>query len=130
MQSNLTINDPLDGQAVSIIVTLPVSKKPKDERQALVSIGLANQMPVIKTGVFGNLTNLIDDSWKAFGVQAETIKAAAKIQEEADAAKAEKKAGTAVSPELIAEVAIQAEAPAVVETKASTPKPASNLGLF
>ncbi len=71
-----TINDPLDGQDVTIIVTLPVSEKLKDERQVLVSIGVANQIPVLKTGVFGNLTELMDDGWKAFGVQVEATKAA------------------------------------------------------
>lgn len=47
----------------------------------LISVGIANQMPVIKTGAFGNLTELIDEGWKAFGVQAEANKVTAKAQE-------------------------------------------------
>ena len=134
MQSNLTIEDPLDGQAVTIIVTLPASEELKDERQVLVTVGVANQMPVIKTGVFGSLTALIDEGWKAFGVQAEANKAAAKAQEEA---KAEKEVETAVSPELVAEVEIEVEETELVEAiepaparPAPAPKPASNLSLF
>jgi len=134
MQSNLTIEDPLDEQAVTIIVTLPASEELKDERKVLVSIGVANQMPVIKTGAFGNLTALIDEGWKAYGVQAEANKAAAKAQEEA---KAETEGETAVSPELIAEAEIEAEETDVAEAieptpvlSAPAPKPASNLSLF
>jgi len=53
----------------------------KHKRQVLISVGIANQMPVIKTGAFGNLTELIDEGWKAFGVQAEANKVTAKAQE-------------------------------------------------
>lgn len=140
--ANFTINDPLDGQAVTIIVTLPASEELKDERQVLVSMGIANQIPVLKTGVFGNLTELIDEGWKAYGVQVEAAKVAAKAQE---AAKADQKTETAcpervevaVAPELIVEAEIEAEERDVAEAieptpvlPAPAPKPASNLSLF
>lgn len=131
---NFTMNDPLDGQAVTIIVTLPASEKLKDERTVLVSIGVANQIPVLKTGVLGNLTELVDEGWKAFGVQVEAANAAAKAQEVVET---EKKAETAVAPELIAEVEIEVEETDVAEAMEPTPvrpalapKPASNLSLF
>ena len=81
--THLTIQDPLDGQAVTIIITLPASQHARDERQALVSVGVADQMPVIKTGPFGNIAGLIDEAWTAFGVQAEVAKAVQKTKKEA-----------------------------------------------
>ena len=133
MKSNLTINDPLDGQDVTIIITLPASEKPTDQRQALVSVGIANEMPVIKTGAFGTIADLINNAWKVFGVQTETTKAEKVAAEQPRDVATE----TAVSPELIAEAEIEAEEVKLVETiepepvrPAPAPKPASNLSLF
>ncbi len=132
MKTILTVEDPLDGQAVTIIITLPVSQHARDVRQALVSVGVANQMPIIKTGSFGNIAGLIDEAWTAFGVQAEVAKAAQKAKKEAA-----KTVETAVAPELIAEATTETEVDAPVpaptpeaKPKPTAPKPAGNLSLF
>ena len=127
MNTSFTIDDPLDGHAVTIIITLPASEEPKDQRQAMVSIGVPNEMPVIKTGTFGTLDDLLHEAWKAFGVQAEAAKAAAKAKEDAAAEKAKKKeAETAVSPQLLAEAPTEAEAAETpeAEPEAAPPAPA------
>ena len=130
--THLTIQDPLDGQAVTIIITLPADEHARDQRPALVSVGVADQMPVIKTGPFGTIAGLIDEAWTAFGVQAEVAKAAQKVKEEAA-----KVVETAVAPELIAEAATETEVDAPVpaptpeaKPKPVAPKPAGNLSLF
>jgi len=140
MKTNLTVTDPLEGQAVTIIITLPAEQQARDERPALVSVGVAKQMPVIRTGPFGNIANLIEEAWTAFGVQAEVMKAAQKAKEETA-----QTAETAVAPEIVAEAGTEtepeasaealAEAPAealAVETKPkpAAPRPAGNLSLF
>ena len=76
----LTISDPLEKQEVNIIITLPASEKAKDERPALISVGMAHQMPVIKTGVLGSVDDLLHQAWKEFGVQTEAAKAQAGAQ--------------------------------------------------
>jgi hypothetical protein len=137
---NFTIQDPLAGQAVTIIITLPASEQTTDQRQALVSVGVATQAPVSKSGVFGCLPDLINEAWKAFGVQAEAAQAQAKARQEAEAARAES-AETAVMPDLIAEAETEPDnltTAASVTTaprpaanpKPSAPQPAANLGLF
>ncbi len=60
MNTMLTVDDPLVDQGVRIVITLADSKQPRDERPALVSVGVAEQVPVIKTGVFGNVVALIN----------------------------------------------------------------------
>ncbi|NHZ72835.1 MAG: hypothetical protein GWP17_07105 [Aquificales bacterium] len=136
MKTILTVEDPLEGQAVTIIITLPVNQHARDARPALVSVRVADQMPVIKTGLFGNIAGLIDEAWTAFGVQAEVAKAAQKGKKEAA-----KTVETAVAPELITEASTETEADAPVpaptpeakpeaKPKPVAPKPAGNLSLF
>lgn len=126
--THLTIQDPLEGQAVTIIITLPADEQACDERPALVSVGVAEQMPVIRTGPFGNIATLIEEAWTAFGVQAEVTQAAQKAKEEAV-----KAVGTAVAPEIVAEASTETEpGPPAAETKPkpAAPRPAGNLSLF
>jgi hypothetical protein len=59
MNTSLTVTDPLAGQEVMIIITLPPSEQPRNERQALISVGVAEQLPVIKTGKFGDIPAFI-----------------------------------------------------------------------
>ncbi len=71
MNTTLTVDDPLADQEVSIVITLAATTQPRDERPALISVGLAEQLPVIKTGTFGDMSALIHEAWTAFGVRAQ-----------------------------------------------------------
>lgn len=71
MNSNLTVTDPLAEQDVTIIVTLAASDAPLAERPLLLSVGVAEQLPVVKTGPFANLVPLIEEAWSALGVRAQ-----------------------------------------------------------
>ena len=80
MNSNLTVTDPLAEQDVTIIVTLAASDAPLAERPLLLSVGVAEQLPVVKTGPFANLISLIEEAWTALGVRAQVAEAA--VEEE------------------------------------------------
>lgn len=80
MNSNLTVTDPLAEQDVTIIITLAASDVPLAERPLLLSVGMAEQLPVVKTGTFANLISLIEEAWTALGVRAQVAGAA--IEEE------------------------------------------------
>ncbi len=131
MNATLTVTDPLAERELSIVITLAAGKQPRDERPALVSIGLAGQMPIIKSGVFGATMELIEEAWTAFGVQAQLAEqTAAAIVTDAEEVVAE----TPVLNETEAAVADEnsANLPSHCSTaQSSTPKPtASNLSLF
>ena len=76
MKTNLTVLDPLATQEVTISITVAASDLPRDERPVLLSIGVAEQMPILKTGVLGEVMTLIHEAWTAFGVQAQLNEAA------------------------------------------------------
>ena len=69
MNSPLTVDDPLAGQEVTIVVTLPAGDELRDERPVLVSLGITGQLPIIKTGTFADAPTLINEAWTAFGVR-------------------------------------------------------------
>jgi len=71
MNTTLTVDDPLADQEVTIVITLAAGKQVRDERLALVSVGVTGQPPVTKTGTFGQTAALINQAWTAFGVQAQ-----------------------------------------------------------
>jgi hypothetical protein len=75
MNTNLTVNDPLADQEVTIVITLMAGKQSRDERPAQVSVGVTGQPPVTRTGPFGQVAALIDEAWTAFGVQAQAAAA-------------------------------------------------------
>lgn len=75
MNTTLTVDDPLADQEVTIVITLAVGEQARDERMALMSVGVTGQPPVTKTGPFGQVTALIDEAWTAFGVQAQVAAA-------------------------------------------------------
>lgn len=118
MNTNLTVADPLADQDVTIIITLAAGEQLRDERSALVSLGVAEQLPVIKTGTFGNVPALINAAWTAFGVQAQVADAAAD--------------GETVAEEQVVATANTDDEPAPTPPpNLSTPKPqAKNLSLF
>lgn len=71
MNTSLTVEDPLTEQEVTIHITLPVGKQARNERPALLSVGIAGQPPITKHGTFAQILELIDQAWAAFGVQAQ-----------------------------------------------------------
>jgi hypothetical protein len=114
MNATLTVDDPLVGQEVTIVVTLPAGDGPRDKRPILVSLGVTGQPPIIKTGAFADAPDLMNEAWTAFGVRAQV----------AGAAPSELETETA-DEELVATAAVPQEPPALPEKP-----PAGNLSLF
>jgi len=124
MNSNLTVSDPLAEQDVTIIMTLAASDNPLAERPLLLSVGVAEQLPVVKTGSFANLMSLIEEAWTAFGVRAQVVGAA--VEEETIAE------GQTAAPDIVATADIDNhETPPPSANPLSAPQPrAKNLSLF
>ena len=139
MKTNLIVTDPLAGQEVSILVTVAAGEEdgvclPRDGRPSLISVGVAGQMPISRSGTLGDVVALIHEAWAAFGVQAEMNEQAAKtaFSEETTTST---RLSTGVAEEIIAEttVAIVDDAlpPTIPVTKPIAPKPTiSKLSLF
>ena len=119
MNTNLTVADPLAGREVTIIITLAAGEQSRDERPALVSVGLAEQLPVIKTGMFGDVPALINEAWTAFGVWAQVAEAVPESE-------------TVTEEQVVATANTSDDEPAPTPPPdLSTPKPqAKNLSLF
>ncbi|HRQ42149.1 MAG TPA: hypothetical protein PLD25_29875 [Chloroflexota bacterium] len=119
MNASLTVADPLADQEVTIIVTLAAGDQLREERPAMVSVGIAEQLPVIKTGIFGELSTLIDEAWTAFGVRAQVAEAATESE-------------TVAEEQVIATVSTGDDEPVPTPPpNLSTPKPqVKNLSLF
>jgi len=80
MNKNLTVADPLADREVTIIITLAAGGLHRDERSAMISLGVAAQLPVIKTGMFGDVPALINEAWTAFGVRAQVAEATSETE--------------------------------------------------
>jgi hypothetical protein len=80
ISSPLTLTDPLAGQPVTIVITLPPADGPAAERPALLSLGGSGQTPVFRQGPLTDLPALIDEAWTAYGLQREL--AAVTVEEE------------------------------------------------
>jgi hypothetical protein len=119
MNTNLTVTDPLADQEVTIIITLAATEQPRDQRSALVSVGVAEQLPVLKTGEFGDITALIHETWNAFSLRAQVSEAAQAVE-------------TSAEEQLLATADIDGAEPAPTpQPHLSAPKPqAKNLSLF
>lgn len=76
MKTNLTVLDPLAAQEVTISITVVANDLPRDERPVLLSIGVAEQLPILRTGTLGELTALVHEAWTAFGVHAQLAEVA------------------------------------------------------
>ena len=120
MNTTLTVTDPLTDQTVTILVTLPPDEGPREERPALVSLGVAKQAPVVKTGTLANLPLLIQEAWTAYGVRVQL-------------------AGTEPESETVAEEQVvdsagiedDADSTPTPQAELTAPKPqAKNLSLF
>ena len=124
MNSNLTVTDPLAEQDVTIIVTLAASDAPLAERPLLLSVGVAEQLPVVKTGAFANLVPMIEEAWTAMGVRAQVAGAA--IEEETITEEQ-----TAVSDTVATAEPDNHKTPPPAPNSLSAPQPqAKNLSLF
>jgi len=119
MNTNLTVVDPLADQEVTIIITLAANEQPRDQRPALISVGVAEQLPVIKTGEFGDITALVHEAWNAFSIRAQVSEAAQAVEIVAE-------------EQLLATADIDDDEPAPTpQPHLSAPKPqAKNLSLF
>ena len=119
MNTTLTVDDPLADKEVSIVITLAASSQPRDERPALMSVGVAEQLPVIKTGTFGDVPALINEAWTAFGVRAQLAEVASEGE-------------TVTEEQVVATANTNDDEPVPTpEPNLSTPKPqAKNLSLF
>jgi hypothetical protein len=119
MNTNLTVVDPLADQEVTIIVTLAAGEQLRDERPAMVSVGIAEQMPVVKTGTFGDVSTLINEAWTAFGVRAQVAEVAPAVE-------------TVIEETVVATASTGDDEPAPMRPpQPATPKPpAQNLSLF
>jgi hypothetical protein len=80
MNTNLTVTDPLADQEVTIIITLAATEQPRDQRAALISVGVAEQLPVLKTGEFGDIPALINEAWNAFSIRAQVSETAQAVE--------------------------------------------------
>lgn len=119
MNTNLTVTDPLADQEVTIIITLAATEQSRDQRPVLISVGVAEQLPVIKTGLFTDMPALINEAWIAFGVQAQMSEAAQAVE-------------TVAEEQLVATADIDDDEPVPApQPHLSAPKPqAKNLSLF
>ena len=128
MNSNLTVTDPLAEQDVTIIITLAASDAPLTERPLLLSVGVAEQLPVVKTGAFANLVPIIEEAWTALGVRAQAAGAA--IEEETIAEEQTTASDTVATNVTTAEPDYH-EASPPAPNPLSAPQPqAKNLSLF
>ena len=67
----LSITDPLSNHDVTIIITLAASDASLAERPLLLSVGVTEQLPVVKTGTIANLMPLLEEAWTALGVRSQ-----------------------------------------------------------
>ena len=134
MQHSLAVDDPLAEKDVTIIITLATDAQSREERPVLVSVGVAEQLPVIKTGVFGDVSALIQEAWTAFGVRAQLNEAVADNEDKAVGNGNESVADeVAAAEEQVLAVADTepAEVASIPLPKLSPPQPqATNLSLF
>ncbi len=120
MNTNLTVTDPLAGQAVTIVITVVAGEQPRGERPALVSVGAADRPPTLTAGHFGQLPSLIDTAWDAYGLQAQLATAAGEQEAAQEAAQ---------EATLVAEEEIHPATTATVPPAIPRPE-AHNLSLF
>ena len=72
----LTVQDPLNDKTVIINVQIKPDSKKRDQRTALVTVGVSGQVPIMLNGPFGQLNQLIDQAWRSFAQSAADANAA------------------------------------------------------
>lgn len=128
MNSNLTVTDPLAEQDVTIIITLAASDALLAERPLLLSVGVAEQLPVVKTGPFANLVSLIEEAWTALGVRAQVAGAA--IEEETIAEEQTAAPNTVATNVTTADIDNHETSPPAPNPLSAPQPQAKNLSLF
>ena len=63
----LTVQDPLNDKTVIINVKIKPDSKKRDQRTALVTVGVSGEVPIMLNGPFDQLNQLIDKAWRSFG---------------------------------------------------------------
>jgi len=128
MNQLLNVADPLFNHDVTIIITLAASDAPLAERPLLLSVGVAEQLPVVKTGAFANLVPLIEEAWTALGVRAQVAGA---VIEEETIAEEQTAAPDTVATNVTTADTDNHETPPPPPNPLSAPQPqAKNLSLF
>lgn len=68
MQLNpLTVQDPLSDKEIIINIQIQPDSEQRDQRTALVTIGVSGKAPVMLSGKFGQLNGLVNQAWREFG---------------------------------------------------------------
>ena len=65
---NLTLDDPLAEQTVTIVLQLAPAES-LNQRSLLMSLGVPNQLPLQTQGAYTDLERLIRTTWTSFGMQ-------------------------------------------------------------
>lgn len=80
--TSLTVTDPLAGQAVKIVITLPADEGRLETRPALLSLGGGRQAPIFQQGTLADIAALIETAWTAYGLRVELAAAGETTEEE------------------------------------------------
>ncbi len=87
MLNLLTVQDPLNDKLVTINIQVEadasrssVRSKQRDGRTVLVSLSISGQVPVMLSGPFGKLDELIDQAWRQYGAKASTTISEVQVQ--------------------------------------------------
>ena len=67
MLNLLTVQDSLSDETVIINIQIQPDSKQRNQRTALVTVGISGQVPVMLSGPFGQLNDLINQAWRSFG---------------------------------------------------------------
>ncbi|MGB0389567.1 MAG: hypothetical protein ACPGWR_32505, partial [Ardenticatenaceae bacterium] len=67
MLNLLTAQDPLSDETVIINIQVEPDNKQRSQRTALVTVGISGQVPIMLSGPFGRLNELINQAWRSFG---------------------------------------------------------------
>ena len=122
MSPTLNVTDPLADRDVTIVVSLPASSRPQTERPLLVSIAVADEAPLLCSGNYDVLCEIIADAWTTYAAK---VQLAATRQAASDEAVDE----TTVIAESTIPGSAEPEPAAETEQPAPTPRP-RNLSLF
>ena len=66
--SPLAVSDPLTDKTVIINIQVNAdNSKPRGQRPVLVTAGISGKAPIMLSGNYGQLNQLIEQAWKEFG---------------------------------------------------------------
>lgn len=64
-----TLTDPLVDKEVHIHLTVLPGHESPDERQIVLSLGVAEQLPTFIEGTLAELPDLVEQAWRLFGAE-------------------------------------------------------------